>query len=536
MWPALVLSTGGNTFTNNTNTPDPKLSTNSIDENTEIIGAKNNQQQREVDPIHRKPAAITMKAFPVKGSQSSNTTTRITRLDDKQSAAASSRRNQDVFTDHVNRLWNTTVHYVLNKKPKKHFRPTGCSVAVFIESNGSHATALECDSRTHLCVWIQHVLAYYQTPPQQQRPSMISQQQHDVNNNNNSSHTTNSLSNSVLRYNVSLGVSNIDMIKSSRNPVWGTCFANSAPQGDWSVTNFEVLKVYKRQQPQDTNNNNNDTTTIPWSQRDPRPIFRGSPRYGHGARLKNKAAQRCPSLFVKKGDFGMRSKAVLFGRQHPHLLNAAFTEHRSNPCDPWNATNGLDQVFGWNETTMSKKTLQRQMEQDRIPSQQYYQEYQTALVLQGIGAAFRTAWHFRAGQCVLLHRGQFEEWFVPYLEPYVHYIPVAPNLEDLETVLEYVRDHPGEVEQIARNGRAFFEAYLSRAAAREHWYRIIQTYAEGLHTYHALPSTTQKGHEDARNMTTSTPVSRWSRKKAIVRYEWTNNEWVLVSGGKSKAK
>ena len=477
------------------------------------------------------------------GSQSSNTTTRITRLEDKQSAsktsaaaaaAASPFRNQDVFTDHVNRLWNTTVHYVLNKKPKKHFRPTGCSVAVFIESNGSHATALECDSRTHLCVWIQHVLAYYQTPPQQQRPSMISQQQHDVNNNNNnSSHTTNSLSNSVLRYNVSLGISNIDMIKSSRNPVWGTCFANSAPQGDWSVTNFEVLKVYKRQQPQDTN----DTTTIPWSQRDPRPIFRGSPRYGHGARLKNKAAKRCPSLFVEKGDFGMRSKAVLFGRQHPHLLNAAFTEHRPNPCDPWNATNGLDQVFGWNETTMSKKTLQRQMEQDRIPSQQYYQEYQTALVLQGIGAAFRTAWHFRAGQCVLLHRGQFEEWFVPYLEPYVHYIPVAPNLEDLETVLEYVRDHPGEVEQIARNGRAFFEAYLSRAAAREHWYRIIQTYAEGLHTYHALPSsTTQVGQEGARNSTSTSSRSRWSRKKAIVRYEWTNNEWVLVSGGKSKAK
>jgi len=42
---------------------------------------------------------------------------------------------------------------------------------------------------------------------------------------------------------------------------------------------------------------------------------------------------------------------------------------------------------------------------------------------------------------------KFEEWFVHYIKPYVHYIPLKEDLYDIKEVMEWVLDHPSEVKK-----------------------------------------------------------------------------------------
>jgi len=42
---------------------------------------------------------------------------------------------------------------------------------------------------------------------------------------------------------------------------------------------------------------------------------------------------------------------------------------------------------------------------------------------------------------------KFEEWFVHYIKPYVHYIPLKEDLYDIKEVMEWVLDHPNEVKK-----------------------------------------------------------------------------------------
>ena len=60
-----------------------------------------------------------------------------------------------------------------------------------------------------------------------------------------------------------------------------------------------------------------------------------------------------------------------------------------------------------------------------IALQEYYGNYQVALVLGGIGAAYRLTSHLRYGNAVIFEDYHFEVWYARFLVPGVHYIPLA---------------------------------------------------------------------------------------------------------------
>ena len=104
-----------------------------------------------------------------------------------------------------------------------------------------------------------------------------------------------------------------------------------------------------------------------------------------------------------------------------------------------------------------------------------------AIVLGGIGAAFRTARHFAAGQCVVLQRFKFEEWYYKYLTPYVNYIPVQEDLKDLISTAQWIKSHPQRVKEIARKGQLFYSQYLSFHRNNDHWHELLWRLSERLH-------------------------------------------------------
>ena len=103
-----------------------------------------------------------------------------------------------------------------------------------------------------------------------------------------------------------------------------------------------------------------------------------------------------------------------------------------------------------------------------IAREDYYTQYQVAVVLGGIGAAFRTSIHLSTETAVVLQEWQFKEWFTPMMKPYEHYIPLAEDLSDLYETMHWVKENPTKVRQIAKSGKLFYERYLSFEKNQEH--------------------------------------------------------------------
>jgi hypothetical protein len=124
----------------------------------------------------------------------------------------------------------------------------------------------------------------------------------------------------------------------------------------------------------------------------------------------------------------------------------------------------------------------------------YFADYQVALVLRGIGAAFRLSNHLMTGTAVILQDFVYQEWYTKYLVPYVHYIPLSEDLHDLNETLHWVQDHPVEVKAIAGQGRLFWEKYLTFQNHEEHIFELVYRLSEYTHylstniTTHLIPA------------------------------------------------
>ena len=150
----------------------------------------------------------------------------------------------------------------------------------------------------------------------------------------------------------------------------------------------------------------------------------------------------------------IRAKAMNFSYFNPDLLDAKITGFKSGRRSYW--------YWDQHELGLSANPLYR------IDHKEYYTKHKFVLVIEGIGAAFRLTLHFAAQQLVILKDTNVQEWFTRFLVAGVHYIPVKSDLSDLREVLEWVRDHDAECQQIARNGRLFYEAYLSLDKSSEY--------------------------------------------------------------------
>jgi hypothetical protein len=286
----------------------------------------------------------------------------------------------------------------------------------------------------------------------------------------------------ILPYNVSVGESQADMIKTS-SMAWGQCFASSGPGGGFSMNNFQDAKA----QIEDYNSSATGYVHMhnrKWEKRYRVPVFRGHPRMPNRP-IWEKDPSRCPNgpkNNVENGEYGHRARAVLFSLDNPNLLNARVS-NAWHSCLVYNATNGMDRVFGWGKHKRDDLL--------QIPSSDYYTDYQVALVLAGIGAAFRTTTHLSAGQAVVLQRFYFEEWFVPYMTPWENYIPLKEDLSDLKEIMEWVRKNVKKVKSIAENGKKFYDEWLSFPQTNEHWHELLWRLSELI--YHKGPERLKTG-------------------------------------------
>lgn len=99
-------------------------------------------------------------------------------------------------------------------------------------------------------------------------------------------------------------------------------------------------------------------------------------------------------------------------------------------------------------------------------------EYQAYLDLPGNSAAWGTYRKYLMGCLVVRPASDRELLYYQFQKPWLHFIPAAPDLSDLPSVMEWVTAHPADAAAIAYNGRRAMIDYLS--AGRDHVRTALQ--------------------------------------------------------------
>lgn len=79
---------------------------------------------------------------------------------------------------------------------------------------------------------------------------------------------------------------------------------------------------------------------------------------------------------------------------------------------------------------------------------------------------------------ILLQNTSCSEFYRDLMEPYVHYIPVKGNFDDLVEKISWARNNDRQAADIARNAMALHQEYLNVSAIRCYMNRIFDRYSK----------------------------------------------------------
>ncbi|RAH98892.1 hypothetical protein DLJ53_24995 [Acuticoccus sediminis] len=99
------------------------------------------------------------------------------------------------------------------------------------------------------------------------------------------------------------------------------------------------------------------------------------------------------------------------------------------------------------------------------------------LSLEGHDVASGLKWMLASNSVVLMPRPRCESWACErHLEPFVHYVPVRPDLSDLEEAFAWCLDNDAACRRISANARAFMAPFLDAGAERALTEAVLEAY------------------------------------------------------------
>ena len=94
--------------------------------------------------------------------------------------------------------------------------------------------------------------------------------------------------------------------------------------------------------------------------------------------------------------------------------------------------------------------------------------YKAIIMLEGNDVSSGLKWALLSNSVVLMQPPLFTSWALEeLLEPWVHYVPLNDNLSNVEERVQWVIDHDGEAEQIARRATLWIHDLLLHPDAME---------------------------------------------------------------------
>lgn len=121
----------------------------------------------------------------------------------------------------------------------------------------------------------------------------------------------------------------------------------------------------------------------------------------------------------------------------------------------------------WGTTTAAPESRRLQAQGAAFVSLADHCRYRYLIDLQGVGYSGRVKLLLFAGRPLFLQHRRWREFFYDDLVPFEHFIPVAEDLSDLSSRLDWAEAHPEQARRIAEQGRDFACERLCRRHAVE---------------------------------------------------------------------
>ena len=211
-------------------------------------------------------------------------------------------------------------------------------------------------------------------------------------------------------------------------PTWEDYAIASQSEGKFFI---DSCKIY----------NNQLGLQIPWDQKKPVAVFRGSTT-GSGVTIETNP----------------RLKLAYLSHIDPQgVLDAKITNWNLRPRI---IDSNLEMI------EINKKPLEDIYESD---SKKYFltteqqAQYKYIVNVDGHVQAFRLSFELSLGSVILYtDDSPYYTWFSRALQPWVHYVPIKSNLEDLFEKIEWCQRNDLRCQQIAQNARKFYENFINK--------------------------------------------------------------------------
>lgn len=208
------------------------------------------------------------------------------------------------------------------------------------------------------------------------------------------------------------------------------------------MPDFEALQGYGDPETQV----NNAVKTYPWKSKLEKCFWRGSTTGGEYTQEKWKSFPR--------------TQLVLFSLAHPDQVDAKFTTFCQGAEINPDMTAMLE-IKG--QTVSSFDSLL----------------YKYLIDVDGNTCGYsRCYWTLLSNSVVFKQQSDNMQWYYGALKPYVHYIPVASNFNDLLEKMSWARSHDDEARQIAQNATQFVLENLKEEHIYQYMYLLLCKYAE----------------------------------------------------------
>jgi protein glucosyltransferase len=153
---------------------------------------------------------------------------------------------------------------------------------------------------------------------------------------------------------------------------------------------------------------------------------------------------------------GERDPLILLSRARPELVDSAYTKNQA-----WKSL----------ADTLGEEPV------DPIPLKEHCR-YAYLFNFRGVAASFRFKHLFLCNSLVFHIGDEWKEMFYDTMHPWVHYVPVSTEMEDVEQLLEYFMKNEDEAKRIAQAGYDFILHHLRIDDIKLYWKELLNRYAK----------------------------------------------------------
>ena len=213
-------------------------------------------------------------------------------------------------------------------------------------------------------------------------------------------------------------------------------------------------------------NGYNNIFDIPWKDKKPTAVFRGSTT-GCGVSIDTNARLKVSYLSHNSEP----------DEQGIPYIDAGVTK--------WNLRPRKLQNEKYLQT-IDKEKLPFQLVEHLSPKQQ--SSYKYIINIDGHVTAFRLSIELSMGSVILWAKTKWKIWYSDLLEPYKHYIPVKEDLSNLIEQIKWCRANDEKCQQIAQNAKTFFNEYLQEKGILDYLQKIMVDLKKetGVYLYNVL--------------------------------------------------